>query len=527
MRSVLLLLGLLAYARASFIDLNNINTPTDALTYVLNLKCIQAQFYTWAAHGKGLDIGLLGYNGPQVLDGKLNNTKSFSYLDDHLDYKTTCQEYKDCPSQCQDQACKDRCLLKTCYYYHCSTYKTCWDACFDNKDCQAQCSYKGCDYGLINNIQGQLDQDAQAQGQLINGTLKVAGGVQKAVDTDVANQVNDLGKQQAVLDHAIQDDVHSQQYVLNKTADELGKQQAVVDHAIQNDVQSQAYVLNKTIIDAGKQQAVVDHAIASDLDKQQKVLNKTVTTIGTQVVKDVLTQQQFLDQFIGGQKAQLSWYVQLIAEQLSWGDAEHVKLIRTLLGSQAPECPNMDISTNTWNEIITLALGKNSGLTSKFNPYYDDVSFMAAAYLFEDLAVSAYAGIMNQFQADQALQQQIVKILSVDSYQSGLVRSWLFSNGANPIQWFSSLQVVDLAQKISDWRGQVGGGLDEGITIPKIQSGLWVPQVTLPAYKLAIAPTDEQGLIYERKPVDVANVLYGGDYQKPGLFFPDGFKFGL
>lgn len=56
-----------------------------------------------------------------------------------------------------------------------------------------------------------------------------------------------------------------------------------------------------------------------------------------------------------------------------------VKLIRTLLGSQAPECPNMDISTNTWNEIITLALGKNSGLTSKFNPYYDDVSFMAGA----------------------------------------------------------------------------------------------------------------------------------------------------
>lgn len=46
-----------------------------------------------------------------------------------------------------------------------------------------------------------------------------------------------------------------------------------------------------------------------------------------QVVKDVLTQQQFLDQFIGGQKAQLSWYVQLIAEQLSWGDAEHVSAL--------------------------------------------------------------------------------------------------------------------------------------------------------------------------------------------------------
>ncbi len=124
-------------------------------------------------------------------------------------------------------------------------------------------------------------QDAQAQGQLINGTLKVAGGVQKAVDTDVANQVNDLGKQQAVVDHAIQSDVHSQQYVLNKTANDLGKQQAVIDHAIQNDVHNQADVLNKAVIDAGKQQAIVDHAIASDLAQQQKVLNKTVTAIGT------------------------------------------------------------------------------------------------------------------------------------------------------------------------------------------------------------------------------------------------------
>ena len=92
---------------------------------------------------------------------KLINLQSVLFalqLDDHLDYKTTCQEYKDCPLQCQDQACKDQCLLKTCYYYHCSTYKTCFDACLDNQACQAQCSYKGCDYGLLNNLQGQLDQ---------------------------------------------------------------------------------------------------------------------------------------------------------------------------------------------------------------------------------------------------------------------------------------------------------------------------------------------------------------------------------
>jgi hypothetical protein len=46
-------------------------------------------------------------------------------------------------------------------------------------------------------------------------------------------------------------------------------------------------------------------------------------------------------------------------------------------------------------------------------------------------------------------------------------------------------------------------------------------------YKLAIAPTDDQGLIWDRKPQDVANILFGGDYQKPGLFFPDGWKWSI
>lgn len=66
-----------------------------------------------------------------------------------------------------------------------------------------------------------------------------------------------------------------------------------------------------------------------------------------------------------------------------------LKVIRTLLGSEAPECPKMDISINTWNEIITLAVGTNSGLTSKFNPYYDDVSFMTGAQSMTDFQLDS------------------------------------------------------------------------------------------------------------------------------------------
>ncbi len=41
-------------------------------------------------------------------------------------------------------------------------------------------------------------------------------------------------------------------------------------------------------------------------------------------------------------------------------------------------------------------------------------------------------------------------------------------------------QVIDLVQKVSDMRYKLGGGKDEGITIPKVQDGVWVPQVSSP-----------------------------------------------
>jgi hypothetical protein len=43
-----------------------------------------------------------------------------------------------------------------------------------------------------------------------------------------------------------------------------------------------------------------------------------------QVQNDLKAQQAFMDRFIGGQQAQLSWLVKGIAEQLSWTQAEHV-----------------------------------------------------------------------------------------------------------------------------------------------------------------------------------------------------------
>lgn len=80
--------------------------------------------------------------------------------------------------------------------------------------------------------------------------------------------------------------------------------------------------------------------------------------------------------------------------------------------------------------------------TSRQKTELTPTALSAAAYLFEDLGVSAYAGVMDQFKQDQDQQLELIKILSVESYQSGLVRSWLYQNGAYPVDWFNSMQVV-------------------------------------------------------------------------------------
>ena len=64
-----------------------------------------------------------------------------------------------------------------------------------------------------------------------------------------------------------------------------------------------------------------------------------------------------------------------------------VKLLRSILGDKAPQCPKLDISVNIWETVLHLILGDSKdkdgkwglGYDAVFNPYNDDVSFMAGA----------------------------------------------------------------------------------------------------------------------------------------------------
>lgn len=78
-----------------------------------------------------------------------------------------------------------------------------------------------------------------------------------------------------------------------------------------------------------------------------------------------------------------------------------------------------------------------------------------------------------------------------------------------------------IVQALSDLRGKVGGGKDEGITIPAAAASIYGPDV-LEFFQANIVPADNNAMIFARTPQEVLAIVYGGNANQPGAFFPSG-----
>ncbi len=184
-----------------------------------------------------------------------------------------------------------------------------------------------------------------------------------------------------------------------------------------------------------------------------------------------------------------------IANEIASDERAHVRTLRGALGSAAVARPAIDLSFS-----FTLA-ARAAGLigpTDTFDAYADDNSFLLAAFIFEDVGVTANQGVAPLFTSKVNLAVG-AGILAVEAYHAGAIRTLLITRG-----------LFAQGQAISNLRNGANPGTNSDQGIGDAVTSNIVP---------VNPPT---GLTYARTFQQVLNIVYLNSSGRPTGFFPNG-----
>ncbi|MGH8227718.1 MAG: ferritin-like domain-containing protein [Steroidobacteraceae bacterium] len=199
--------------------------------------------------------------------------------------------------------------------------------------------------------------------------------------------------------------------------------------------------------------------------------------------------------------------VRAYAKEIAKDEMEHVSFLRSALGSAAIAMPAIDISGTDPNGAFSAA-ARAAGLVANgvaFNPYASDDDFLLGAFIFEDVGVTAYAGA-SPLVSNKTYLQAAADILAVEAYHAGLIRTTLYARGTA----MPDLRID--ADAISHARDTLNGSIGNDQGISTSTSGV-----------ANIVPANSNGMVYNRTPGQVLNIVYlTPNAASQGGFFPKG-----
>ncbi len=183
------------------------------------------------------------------------------------------------------------------------------------------------------------------------------------------------------------------------------------------------------------------------------------------------------------------------AREIAGDELAHVKFLRTALGSAAVSQPAIDIQ-NSFTAAAQAAGLITSGQT--FDPYASEDNFLLAAFLFEDVGVTAYKGAAPLI-TNKTYLEAAAGILAVEAYHAATIRTQLGEKG-----------LTDQTKKLSDARDSLDGSTDDDQGIGTAGGN-------------NITPTDGNAIAYSRSYGQVLNIVYLNSASvSKGGFFPKG-----
>ncbi len=183
------------------------------------------------------------------------------------------------------------------------------------------------------------------------------------------------------------------------------------------------------------------------------------------------------------------------AQEIAKDEREHVAFLRTALGGAKVSRPAINLDASFTAAAMAAGVIKAG---EKFDPYANEQNFLLAAFIFEDVGVTAYKGAAPLIDNKTYL-SAAAGILAAEAYHAGLIRTSLYDMG-----------LEDPAGMISKARNSLDGPADDdqGISVGGTSN---------------IVPTDANGIAFSRTPGRVLNVVYlTPKVATSGGFFPNG-----
>ena len=179
------------------------------------------------------------------------------------------------------------------------------------------------------------------------------------------------------------------------------------------------------------------------------------------------------------------------AYEIAQDELNHVRFLRSALGSAAVSAPAIDLE-NSFNAAASAA-----GIGSSFNPFASFDAFLVGAFVFEDVGVTAYHGAATLLTSSTNL-GAAAGIMAVEAYHAAEIRTLILQAGST---------YVGYANQISALRATLGGGNETSLSLTSV---------------VACDPTN--AIAYARTTSEVLSIVYatsvGG--ATSGGFFPAG-----